>query len=363
MKKITDDINDSIKTLYLEKNLSGAEIARMLNVSPSTVLRRLKKMNVDVIRCPHAGIFNIDEVVHLYKSGVLIYEIADKFKSSQETISKILKEQGIEIFHGGLPKFDYTIFDSIDTEEKAYWLGFIYADGYIAKLNPDKKLNYAFSIGLGIVDIDHLRKFNKFVSFKGENIRINRKEKNSKICEICRWDISNEHLWNTLNSYGCTPKKTFTLEFPKEEIFKDVSLIRHFIRGFFDGDGCISYANKNHTMISASFVGTKMFLTKLLQYLPPKYSTVQLLSIKKCEEMYTISYAHKKAFELLYFMYKDSNIWLNRKKERFDCGCRLYEELYKLLQTNIGEPCDGNTEINLEINNSKSSYSVEIEPD
>ena len=43
--------------------------------------------------------------------------------------------------------------------------------------------------------------------------------------------------------------------------------------------------------------------------------------------------------------------------------CRLYEKSYKLLLTNIGESCDANTEINLENNKSKSSYSVEIEPE
>lgn len=59
-------------------------------------------------------------------------------------------------------------------------------------------------------------------------------------------------------------------------------------------------------------------------------------------------------------------IYLNRKYKLYNFfknGCRSLEEFNELLQTNIGESCDANTEINLENNKSKSSYSVEIEPE
>lgn len=56
----------------------------------------------------------------------------------------------------------------------------------------------------------------------------------------CSWYVTNYHLWNTLNNYGCIPNKSLTLKFPDESIFKSKDLIRHFIRGYFDGDGCFS---------------------------------------------------------------------------------------------------------------------------
>lgn len=67
--------------------------------------------------------------------------------------------------------------------------------------------------------------------------------------------------------YGCTPKKSLVLQFPKESIFKDKSLIRHFIRGYFDGDGCFT-RHICHTIVSpvVSILGTKEFLDKIIKY-------------------------------------------------------------------------------------------------
>ena len=49
------------------------------------------------------------------------------------------------------------IFETIDTEEKAYWLGFMYADGYIGASR------YSVGINLSLKDIDHLKKFCKYM--------------------------------------------------------------------------------------------------------------------------------------------------------------------------------------------------------
>lgn len=73
------------------------------------------------------------------------------YKSSQETISKVLKENNIEIPRNGVkPSFDFNVFDNINTEEKAYWLGFIWADGCILS-----NCN-GFELGISIKDISHL---------------------------------------------------------------------------------------------------------------------------------------------------------------------------------------------------------------
>ncbi|MGM9535052.1 MAG: hypothetical protein ACI3VR_07355, partial [Intestinibacter sp.] len=64
------------------------------------------------------------------------------------------------------PKFNEHIFDVIDTEEKAYWLGFIFADGYIGStpLEPNKKSVYNFELSLKLEDTSHLEKFKSFIS-------------------------------------------------------------------------------------------------------------------------------------------------------------------------------------------------------
>ena len=70
----------------------------------------------------------------------------------------ILQENGIEVInYQNLTKFNENVFDSIDTEEKAYWLGFIFADGYISLKGN------SFELSLKGSDSEHLDKFNKFM--------------------------------------------------------------------------------------------------------------------------------------------------------------------------------------------------------
>ena len=58
--------------------------------------------------------------------------------------------------------------------------------------------------------------------------------------------LNSPHLVETLISYGCTPRKSLTLKFPDFNIFKSQSLINHFIRGYFDGDGSVFISNEKH---------------------------------------------------------------------------------------------------------------------
>lgn len=84
----------------------------------------------------------------------------------------------------------------------------------------------------------------------------------------CRMSVTNEHLWNTLNNYGCTPRKSLTLKFPDDSIFKDKSLIRHFIRGYVDGDGCLTWRDTSHTKPGIDILGTEHFLNMMQSYFP-----------------------------------------------------------------------------------------------
>jgi hypothetical protein len=69
---------------------------------------------------------------------------------------------------------------------------------------------------------------------RDNNVNYHPKNTPEKIYDLYTWTIRNEHLWNTLKSLGCVPNKSLILKFPKLSIFSDESLIRHFIRGYFD---------------------------------------------------------------------------------------------------------------------------------
>lgn len=321
--KLTKDQELEICRLYVEEGIGSTTIARNIGCSESTIRRCLDRNNVE-LRQPKK--FNLEEIKNLYLSGVPIHVIATKLGSYEGTISKKLKAMGIEIKHSGIAKFNEHIFDSIDTEEKAYWLGFIFADGYIATINPEKK-NYAFELSLKSTDFEHLNKFNTFMDYKGNNVKIARSKHKDTFYERCRWGISNEHLWNTLNNYGCTPKKSLTLKFPDKSIFVESELyskeelIRHFIRGYFDGDGTLTYSNKEHSVPESGFAGTKEFLEGISEYIPEKLLIVQRTN----SNTYYMNSSYRKSITLLHYLYDNSNIYLDRKYKLFEHFCRSYE--------------------------------------
>lgn len=106
----------------------------------------------------------IDEYIQMYDNKPSITKLSKKYNISAKTISDRLKSLGIKVInHQNKTKFNESIFDSIDSEEKAYWLGFIFADGYISGYNSNGKNDFHFEISLKGSDKEHLDKFNVFM--------------------------------------------------------------------------------------------------------------------------------------------------------------------------------------------------------
>ena len=340
---------------YLNSNKSFQQVCNTFNISREEMINLLY----------NEGYYYVKDAKTIVKSAIIKYkEASEKFIKlgvSNTTFSKIAKEFGLngQRFKIYLLKHypnikiykDFycndNIFDIINTEEKAYWLGFIFADGYInsSPLDKNKSNDYAFELTLGIKDLKHLEKFKKFISFdKKISLSDNR----------CKIKISSKHLWKTLNSYGCTPRKSLTLRFPNENIFKNKDLIRHFIRGYFDGDGCITYQDNLHKYPELILLGTKDFLTNISEYFNISNSHIYNTN-KKLNNTYSLNiYKKSDIIRISNFLYNNSTIYLTRKYTKYLEICRLYEESYRELETKIGEGCDANTEVNTEIKESVS---------
>jgi hypothetical protein len=86
-----------------------------------------------------------------------------KFGVKRQTIAKYLKEYGYNVVnYQNRCRIDSSVFDVIDTEEKAYWLGFIFADGNISSTG------HRFEINLCDRDLEHMEKLRKFLSMETE---------------------------------------------------------------------------------------------------------------------------------------------------------------------------------------------------
>ncbi len=282
----------------------------------------IKEKDVIIEAAAWDYINSLDEEKHLGK-------IAEKYKISRPALSRKVKALGGNVVH---PKnkllFNENIFDSIDTEEKAYWLGFIYADGSISStpLRTDVKTEYTFELSLKADDTYHLDKFNTFMNHNKNNVKVYSTSCNGKTFKRCRWYVKNKHLWNTLNNYGCIPNKSLTLEFPNKNIFKSEDLIRHFIRGYFDGDGCISITKTNSVeeYTAVNLLGTESFLTNVRDSVISK-KVPPIHKYKDSESTKVMFYWGTNALSLLNYLYDNSSIYLQRKFDKYLEICRLYE--------------------------------------
>lgn len=207
--------------------------------------------------------------------------------------------------------FDQHFFDRIDTEEKAYWLGFIYADGYVTKS--------VFGIKLQESDTDHLKKLK--AALKSEHAighYINKSGFGTTYgpFKLCAFSIDNKYLVDTLIKNGVVYNKSKILTFPSKDIVPD-HLLHHFIRGYFDGDGSV-YHTPPHGYLSISMDGTEHFLSEVLKIFHEVSGTNAKLYDSK-GTIKSLKVGGSKQVQAIYeYMYKDATVFLGRKKERFE---------------------------------------------
>jgi len=155
-------------------------------------------------------------------------------------------------------------FESIDSSEKAYYLGLIYADGWI-QYNLEKH-NYEFGIQLQLKDryiIDNLNTIlggNNYMKVLESHISIIN-NKQYKTGEMCYLRVYSKKIVSDLQMHGIAENKTQKDVFP----IIDDYLFFDFLRGYIDGDGCF-YINKNHVYMhitSASIVALKYLQSRL----------------------------------------------------------------------------------------------------
>lgn len=281
------------------------------------VLEKFKRMNV------------IDMYVN---QGLSLNQMQTIVSSDKRTIRDYLLANGVEVKGVKNPgiildkskfgqqkceqRFAYQKFDVINTEEKAYWLGFWFADGCVNSNMKDLELR------LQACDVGHLHKFNRFMECQDNNVHYHCKIAEEKIYDSYGWSMTSNHTCEVLTSYGCTPRKSLTLKFPDKSIFKSEDLIRHFIRGYWDGDGCLCFTYNTHHV---SVLGTEDFLNELKKYLP---GFENINPSRHNSSTFQIGCSDKKAYDVVSYLYKDASIYLDRKYEKYLDFCRAYEESY-----------------------------------
>jgi intein-encoded DNA endonuclease-like protein len=254
-------------------------------------------------------------VTNLYYDGLTYKEICDKLEISERAARRVLKEQGINTLLKNRYTLNSAYFKDIDTEEKAYLLGLLYADGFVG----DKKHNNIV-IGLQECDKQILEDFCKAINFTGK-LRYNEKAggfENSKPQWIL--NFSSIEMASDLRRLGLYPNKSLTMkELPN--IREDLK--RHFVRGYFDGDGSISthintrkYKDKvyEYTRPHFSIIGTYAFIEELRKLIPVELDVVPS---KNSQLGYIVTSCASSARAIYSYLYDDATIFLERKNAKW----------------------------------------------
>ena len=317
MKKIAQSNIDQIINLY-QAGTPTNQIAERCGIFPESVNRILKNHGIEKNRCVKTSPEQIKVIIERYSDGESSEKIAKDLGINGSTVCRILKRNKISIRPATenklkYPNHTFDYFSKIDAPQKSYFLGLMFSDGNVSKnrkyikieiLNKDRKVLCLFS--------------HQVFGFE----KITNRIKPDTGHEICRFGVNSQRMKDDLIKLGCMPNKTFKITFP------NFPYMSHFLRGYLDGDGCISVAKNRCRVIFTCNVnfgnGLQQFLLNSLDIKSSvsKYTRSEVVDI-------TISNIND-CVKFLNYIYNDcQNFYMDRKYEKYQevLKFKLYKEM------------------------------------
>lgn len=241
-------------------------------------------------------------------------QLAEEYGVCLSTITRLLNRKNIPLRNSRF-SFNQDYFENIDNEHKAYWLGFLYADGYV---NSKKNV-----VSLRIKrDDDYILK--QFAKDLDSNIPVkyyshtNKLPNSDKIHTLhyASITICNKKIKEDLIKQGCLENKTLILNFPfhiPSYLYKD------FIRGYMDGDGCVTYCGKQkcgNQEFKVNFCGTQEMLNGIQKVFGYNKKLGKRWDDGKNNYTLDIS-GNCQVYDFLTKLYNNATIYLERKYKRY----------------------------------------------
>lgn len=343
----TNEQKENVVDLYVSgKNID--QIYKMTQIIPKHIRGFLKERNIKIRqstdypnRKPHnKKLFftkeQIDDMITRYNRWESLEEIGKQYKVSVFSIQKVLVNNNITIRKCGDRKdyteyitnkkyyCDETYFEVIDTEEKAYWLGFLFADGCVS-LRKGKDghtkggtLEFTLKYDDEYVLYNFLKCINGNYKIIKRNVQLNGKE-----FYASRLSIYSIKMCRDLINLGCIPAKSLILQPPTRVPEK---YINAFIRGIFDGDGHFGfYPNQKSSPIHIEFAGNEYILSWIKSILLKQQIKCSALRKDKRHNVYTIDITGRPNMAKFYnYLYNDCSFMLDRKKDLFEEAMKKY---------------------------------------
>lgn len=250
----------------------------------------------------------IKEMYAVYLTGLSLKQVASIYNIDAPKLCVLFKQYNLKTRTPYKKKYfvNDMFFSKIDNEFKAYIVGFIFADGHI---NTAKNV---LTFKIKKTDIDVLEKINECFESSYKILTL----KNEKYCTL---SITSKQIVEDLKNLGLTNRKTWNM--PKQIKVQD-DLLCHFFRGLIDGDGSVCvYFNKKEkkNKLYIAITGGDYDFLDLCDSIISQIIKCNKHKIQKSKENYGNSYYIKwtdnQALRLNEFLYKNANIYMNRKYE------------------------------------------------
>jgi len=197
------------------------------------------------------------------------------------------------------------------TDEAAYWLGFLMADGYVSSSTNEIKLK------LWPRDFGHIKKFGAYLGLPVERCKVYPKE--------ALVTFSDKDVKNSLTSSGIGPQKTFTAEVKNPYLINN----RFFWAGFIDGDGSLGKyeQNKGQTKFKISAIsGSLKIMEQLKNFIFAKTNiSITIATVQKKNANHRFELTGKKAIRVMQLLYAENPYALSRKIEIARRAAKRYE--------------------------------------
>jgi len=255
------------------------------------------------------------ELVELFKQGKSSKELSAYFGITDVAIRVLLKHRGFKYdMSKSCQRFDINedYFDNINSQDKAYFLGFLYADGC------NKRPRNIVTLILKEDDREILEQLNKLI-FPDKELIFEKDYRNNHSNKY-GIRISNKHISLKLEELGIVKAKTHKIVFP---LWLSKDLYPHFIRGYFDGDGYIGTItnSKGHFKDKVSIVGTELFVNSLINIFKEELNincSIETRHPERNHNIRTITISGRlQVIKLMDYLYNNSNLKLKRKHDRY----------------------------------------------
>ncbi|MCK9567806.1 hypothetical protein M0R72_02500 [Candidatus Pacearchaeota archaeon] len=301
-----------IYTIYSEhcRGVSVSYLSKKYSVSRETLFRRFKSLGLKTKTKMSLYNAQSENIIRLYISNNSIQDISLTLSIPVTQVWRVLKSNNIKATeqYNYVNKFNkYEIneyFDTIDTPNKAYFLGLLYADG-----NVNRKLNQ-ITLKLKASDVHILNDIKYEFGINGPLYKD--RPKNPRAENQLALKIINKRTKDNFIRHGVIPRKTWRLSFP---FWLPQNLRSHFVRGYFDGDGCL-YIDRNRNNASFDICGTYNMCSDLEFVL--KNSIGVCTQISKDRNIFRIRIRrYIDVVAVCNWMYYDAKLFLKRKYDKY----------------------------------------------